>query len=275
MCKVLQVSRSCYYRWLGIEKQEDTQLNDMIEELFVQSQRTYGTRRIKRSLEQTYGVTVSRRRIGKIMRKLGLVCKSKRRFRVRTTDSNHNFMIAPNLLKQDFYASAPDQIYAGDITYIPTKEGWLYLAVVIDLFSRRVVGWSMDSHMKTSLVNDALFMALKQRRPQKGLVWHTDRGSQYASDEHRQLLKQFDITQSMSAKGNCYDNAVSESFFHTLKTELTHHIVFETRSQAREAIFGFIEIWYNRKRLHSYLDYMSPAQFEEKYVTNRNERLGI
>jgi len=184
-------------------------------------------------------------------------------------------MIAPNLLNQDFYASAPDQIYAGDITYVPTQEGWLYLAVVIDLFSRRVVGWSMDSHMKTSLVNDALFMAIKQRRPQKGLLWHTDRGSGYASDEHRQLLQQFEIIQSMSAKGNCYDNAVSESFFHTLKTEFTHHIVFETRSQAREAIFGFIEIWYNRQRLHSYLDYMSPAAFEEKYVTNCNQRIGI
>ena len=274
MCKVFQVSRSCYYRWLSIEKQEDTQLNDMIKDLFLQSQKTYGTRRIKQSLEQTHGVIVSRRRIGRIMRRQGLVCKSKKRFRVRTTDSNHNFMIAPNLLKQDFYASAPDQIYAGDITYIQTKEGWLYLAVVIDLFSRKVVGWSMDSHMKTSLVNDALFMAIKQRQVQKGLVWHTDRGSQYASDEHRQLLQQFGIIQSMSAKGNCYDNAVSESFFHTLKTELTHHIVFETRSQAREAIFGFIEIWYNRRRLHSYLDYMSPVAFEEKYVTNRNERLG-
>ena len=268
MCKVLQVSRSCYYRWLSIEKQDDTKLNELIEDIFEESKKTYGTRRIKRELTQTYGIIVSRRRVGKIMRKLTLVCKTKKRFRVRTTDSNHHFMIAPNLLQQDFYASAPDQIYVGDITYISTKEGWLYLAVVIDLFSRRVVGWSMDARMKTSLVNDALFMAIKQRQPQKGLIWHTDRGSQYASDEHKELLSQFGIVQSMSAKGNCYDNAVSESFFHTLKTELIHHVIFETRAQAREAIFGFIEIWYNRKRLHSYNDYMSPAVFEEKMLRN-------
>ena len=268
MCRVFQVSRSCYYRWLSIERQEDVELNNLIKEAFKISQKTYGTRRIKQHLEQIHGLIVSRRRIGKIMHKLGLVCKNKKRFRVRTTDSNHNFMIAPNLLQQDFYASGPNQIYVGDITYIPTKEGWLYLAVVIDIYSRRVVGWSMDERMKTSLTNDALFMAIKRREPQKGLIYHTDRGSQYASDAHKDLLTQFGIIQSMSAKGNCYDNAVSESFFHTLKTELTHHIVFETRSQAREAIFAFIEIWYNRQRLHSYLDYMSPAVFEEKMLRN-------
>ena len=268
MCKIFKVSRSCYYRWLSVSREEDEQLNKLIEEVFENSYKTYGTRRIKKSLKHLYGLILSRRRIGKIMHKLGLVCKNKKRFRVRTTDSNHNFMIAPNLLNQDFYAAYSDQKYVGDITYVPTKEGWLYLAVVIDLFSRRIVGWSMDETMKTSLVNDALFMAIKQRQPQKGLIWHTDRGSQYASDTHRDLLKQFEIIQSMSAKGNCYDNAVSESFFHTLKTELTHHIVFETRAQAREAIFGFIEIWYNRQRLHSYNDYMSPVNFEEMMLRN-------
>ncbi len=268
MCKVLEVSRSCYYRWLGIEREEDTKLNELIKNIFNESKATYGTRRIKKYLERNYALIVSRRRIGKIMRKFGLECKNKKRFRVKTTDSNHNFMIVPNLLKQNFYASKPNQIYAGDITYIPTKEGWFYLAVVIDLFSRRVVGWSMDTNMKTSLVNNALFMALKQRQPQKGLIWHTDRGSQYASDEHKKLLAQFGIIQSMSAKGNCYDNAVSESFFHTLKTELIHHTVFETKARAREAIFGFIEIWYNRKRLHSYNNYMSPADFEDKMLQN-------
>ena len=149
------------------------------------------------------------------------------------------------------------------------KWGWqINLAVVIDIYSRRVVGWSMDKTMKTSLTNDALFMAIKQREPQEGLIYHTDRGSQYASDLHKDLLAQFGIVQSMSAKGNCYDNGCEWKFFHTLKTELTHHIVFETRSQAREAIFGFIEIWYNRQRLHSYLDYMSPVVFEEKMSRN-------
>ncbi len=171
MCKVFKVSRSCYYRWLGIEKQEDTQLNNLIKNIFETSNSTYGTRRIKKQLVKDYGVIVSRRRIGKIMHKLGLVCKNKKRFKVRTTDSNHNFTIAPNLLKQYFYTTQPDRIYAGDITYIPTKEGWLYLAVVIDLFSRRVVGWSMDDRLKTSLVNDALIMAINTRKPNKGLIW--------------------------------------------------------------------------------------------------------
>jgi transposase InsO family protein len=266
MCKVFKVSRSCYYRWLGIEKQEDIELNNLIKDIFKISNSTYGTRRIKSYLIQNYGLIVSRRRIGKIMRKLGLVCKNKKRFRISSTNSNHNFMIAPNRLNQDFYAFLPNQKYVGDITYIPTKQGWLYLAVVIDLFSRKVVGWSMDDTLKTSLVNDALLMAIKQRKPNKGLIWHTDRGSQYASDSHQSLLKQFGIIQSMSRKGNCYDNAVSESFFHTLKTELIHHIIFETKAQARMAIFSFIEIWYNRKRLHSYLGYMSPVEFEQKML---------
>jgi transposase InsO family protein len=270
MCKVFKVSRSCYYRRLGIEKQEDTKLNELIKNIFEISKQTYGTRRIKTYLIKHYGVIVSRRKIGKIMHKLGLVCKNKKRFRIKTTDSNHNFMIAPNLLKQNFYVSKPNQIYVGDITYIPTKEGWLYLAVVIDLFSRKIVGFSMDDTMKTSLVNDALIMAIKRRNPKRGLIWHTDRGSQYASDSHKKLLKKFGIIQSMSAKGNCYDNAVSESFFHTLKTELIYHTKFETKNQARMAIFSFIEIWYNRKRLHSYLNYMSPVEFEQfmlHYVT--------
>jgi transposase InsO family protein len=275
MCKVFKVSRSCYYRWLNIEKEEDTKLNNLIKDIFEMSQKTYGTRRIKRQLMQDYGLIVSRRRIGKIMRKLGLVCKNKKRFRVKTTDSNHNFMIAPNLLKQDFYAYLPNQKYVGDITYIPTKEGWLYLAVVIDLFSRKVVGWSLDETMKTSLVNNALIMAIQRRKPKKGLIWHTDRGSQYASDSHKKLLKKFGIVQSMSAKGNCYDNAVSESFFHTLKTELIHHITFNTKNQARTAIFAFIEIWYNRKRLHSYLDYMSPVKFEQIMLQNVNSEFNL
>jgi transposase InsO family protein len=270
MCKVLKVSRSCYYRWLGVEKQEDKELNDLIKNIFEISMQTYGTRRIKKQLVKDYGVIVSRRRIGKIMKKLGLASKTKKRFKVRTTDSNHHFGVAPNLLKQYFYTTEPDKTYVGDITYIPTKEGWLYLAVVIDLFSRKVVGWSMDERLKTSLVNDALLMAIKRRTPNKGLIWHTDRGSQYASDSHKQLLKNFGIIQSMSGKGNCYDNAVSESFFHTLKTELIHHTTFETKAQARMAIFSFIEIWYNRKRLHSYLGYMSPVEFEQKMLHSEN-----
>lgn len=200
------------------------------------------------------------------MKKLELNCKNKRRFRVMTTNSNHNYSISPNRLHQDFYATTTNQIYVGDITYIPTGEGWLYLATVIDLYSRRVVGWSMDANMTTTLVNDALFMAIKRRNPNKGLIWHTDRGSQYASESHRELLKKYGIIQSMSRRGNCYDNAVAESFFHSLKTELTHHIKFETRSQANQSIFEYIEVFYNRQRLHSYNNYMSPVEFEEKML---------
>lgn len=156
----------------------------------------------------------------------------------------------------------PNQVYAGDITYIPTNEGWLYLAVVIDLYSRQVVGWSMDKRMKTALVNDALKMAIRKRKPREGLIAHTDRGSQYASDSHRKLLKMYGIQQSMSRQGDCWDNAVAESFFHTLKTELTYHEIFNTREEAKQKIFEYIEIYYNRLRMHSANDYMSPVEFE-------------
>ncbi len=268
MCQVLGVSRSCYYHWLRIEKQDDTELNETIEGVFIGSRQTYGTRRMKKQLERLYGLIISRRRIGHIMKKLGLNTRNKRRFRVLTTDSNHNYAISPNRLKQDFYASQPNQVYVGDITYVPTAEGWLYLATVIDLYSRRIVGWSMDAHMTATLVNDALFMALKKRTPDHGLIWHTDRGSQYASDSHKELLKEYGIIQSMSRRGNCYDNAVAESFFHSLKTELTHHMKFETRSQANQAIFEYIEVFYNRQRLHSSNNYMSPVDFEKQLLLN-------
>ena len=262
MCKVFKVLRSCYYRWLRIDKQEDTTLNELITSVFVMSRQTYGTRRIKKQLEQQSGLIVSRRRIGRIMKKENLNTRNRRRFRVQTTDSNHRYMTSPNRLQQDFYTSQPDTVYVGDITYIPTSEGWLYLATVIDLYSRNIVGWSMAENMTTKLVNNALIMALDKRQPKNGLIWHTDRGSQYASDSHRELLEQHNILQSMSRRGNCYDNAVAESFFHSLKTELTHHYKFETRSQANEAIFEYIEVWYNRQRLHSSNNYMSPVDYE-------------
>jgi len=264
MCRLLEVSRSCYYHWLSVIKQEDTQINELIKEVFLQSRKTYGTRRIKKRLEQLYGLIISRRRIGRLMNKLSLYVLQKRRYRAQTTNSNHSYMTSPNRLQQDFYASAPDEIYVGDITYIPTSEGWLYLAVVIDLYSRKIVGWSMAENMTTPLVNDALFMALKTRYIKEGLIWHTDRGSQYASDSHRELLAEHGILQSMSRRGNCYDNAVAESFFHSLKTELTHHVKFETRSQANQAIFEYIEVFYNRQRLHSSNNYLSPVDFENQ-----------
>ena len=243
MCKVLKVSRSCYYNWIhkgsrGLKV--DKQLNDLIKDLFIHSRQTYGTRRLKESLVQNYGLVVSRKLITKMMRSQNLKVKMKRRFKVTTTNSNHNFTIAPNRINRDFYSSIPNDKYIGDITYIKTNQGTLYLATVINLYSRKVVGWSMDDTMKTKLVNDALIMAIKRRKPDKGLIWHTDRGSQYASDSHKNLLKEYGIVQSMSRKGDCWDNAVSESFFHSLKTELVYHETFKTKAQANEMIFEYI-----------------------------------
>lgn len=195
------------------------------------------------------------------MREAGLACKTQRKFKA-TTNSKHDQPIAPNHLDRQFNVDRPNQAYAGDITTIPTREGWLYLAVVIDLYSRQVVGWPMAEHMRAQLVNDALLMAIWKRKPDKGLMWHTDRGSQYASKSRRALLTQHGIRQSMSRKGNCWDNAVSESFFHSLKTELIHHQTYQNRSKAKQAVFEYIEVFYNRERLHSANGYLSPVDYE-------------
>lgn len=232
----------------------------MIGIIFEEGRGTYGARRIRKKLTMQ-GRNVSRRRVEKLMALAGLACKTRRKFRV-TTDSNHSLPIAPNLLKRQFAVVEPDRYWTGDITYIPTDEGWLYLAVVIDLFSRQIVGWSMSGRMKAELVNDALLMAVWKRKPAKRLIWHTDRGSQYASESHRKTCEQHQIIQSMSRKGDCWDNAVSESFFHTLKTELTHHHRFKTREEAKQAIFEYIEVFYNRVRIHSTNGYLSPVEFE-------------
>ncbi len=201
------------------------------------------------------------------MKERHLYCKTKRKFKM-TTDSNHKLSVAPDVLQREFTAIAPNQKYVGDITYIWTQEGWIYLAVVLDLYSRKIVGWSMSNRMKVSLVNDALLMAIWTRKPPRGLIWHTDRESQYAADSHRKILADHGITQSMSRKGNCWDNAIAESFFHTLKTELTHHLHFKTREEAKRAIFEYIEIFYNRKRLHSANDYFSPEEYELRREIN-------
>ena len=267
MCDVFDVSRSAYYDWLARSsttlEQEDIELMSLIKELFRKGRENYGTRCLKKSLSNK-GWKVSRRRIARLMCQAGLACKTKRKFKA-TTDSKHTLPIAPNLLSRQFTAAQPNQKYVGDITYIPTQEGWLYLAVVIDLFSRQVVGWSMSERMKASLVNDALLMALWKRSPGKGLIWHTDRGSQYASDSHRTLLKKHDIIQSMSRKGNCWDNAVAESFFHTLKIELVHQRRYQSTSEAKQDIFEYIEVFYNRERLHSTNNYLSPVDYEMQF----------
>lgn len=264
MCEALDVNRSGYYAYknapLSMRQTEDERLTALIVKSFNDSRQNYGTERIQKDLREL-GEKISRRRIGRLMKQAGLACKTVKKFKA-TTNSKHDEAISPNLLNRNFKVDEPNKVWVGDITYIWTDMGWLYLATVIDLFSRKVVGWSMSDRMKTSLVNDAMQMAIWQRKPPKGLIWHTDRGSQYASKSHRALLKQHRIEQSMSRKGDCWDNAVAESFFHTLKTELVFHERYKTREQAHASIFEYIEVFYNRKRRHSANNLMSPANFE-------------
>jgi transposase InsO family protein len=269
-CKLLQVSRSSYYEWVKhaapkASASADRRLSEKIKMIFIEHKCRYGARRICQVL-LTMGHQVSKRRIARLMKAENLCCKTKRKFKF-TTDSNHRLPISPNLLKREFTTNNPNQVYVGDITYIWTQEGRLYLAIIIDLFSRQVVGWAMEKHMQTELVNKALLMAIWKRKPGKGLIWHTDRGSQYASQSHRDLIKMYGIKQSMSRKGDCWDNAVAESFFHSLKVELTHHEQFKTREEAKQAIFEYIEIYYNRIRLHSANNYLSPVAYEIAQMT--------
>lgn len=267
MCSLLKVNRSCYYDWLKNRNKHDQNKKDLylskkVKGVFYEQRSCAGTRKIKNALFHQ-GDFVSRRRVGRLMKELGLVCKTKKKFRA-TTNSNHQLPISPNLLNREFKVSIPNQYWVGDITYIPTGEGWLYLAIVMDLFSRKIVGWSMKSHMRASLVNDALSMALLKRKPEKGLIWHTDRGSQYASKSHRELTKKYSVMQSMSRKGNCWDNAVAESFFHSLKMELIYPTRFKNKKQGKQAIFEYIEVFYNGIRMHSTNDYLSPVEYEKK-----------
>lgn len=266
----MRVSRGGYYAWLIRPRSkrdiENVELTAKIRDVFAEGRNIYGTRRIADRLAKK-NVFVSRHRISKLMVAAGLSCKTKRKFKV-TTDSKHNKPVAPNLLQRQFHVAKPNRYWVGDITYIATKNGWLYLATVIDLYSRQIVGWSMSNRMQAKLVNDALLMAIWQRKPEKGLIWHTDRGSQYASDSHRRILAQHQIIQSMSRKGNCWDNAVSESFFGTLKTELTHHHNFKNQEEAKNVIFEYIEVFYNRIRTHSANNYLSPVEFERKQKMN-------
>lgn len=264
-CRVLDVSRSGYYAWLTRpvcpRRQRHQELAMKVRRAHADSRRNYGSPRVQKALAAD-NERVSLNTVARLMREQGLRAKTKRKFVPRTTDSAHNRPIAPNLLDRDFAADRPNRKWAGDITYIPTDEGWLYLAGVIDLHSRRIVGWSMADHVRTELVRDALDMALTRRRPAAGLLHHSDRGVQYASQEYRELLTGRGIRMSMSGKGDCWDNAVMESFWATLKTELIHHEHYATREQARRSIFEYIEVFYNRKRLHSSLGYVSPETFE-------------
>ena len=244
----------------GIEYPKGIKAN--IREIHEKSRQSYGERRIKDDLADL-GKTVSRQRIRRLMKEEGLACKTKRKFKA-TTDSSHNKPVAENLLKRDFNREQPDQAYVGDITYIPTREGWLYLSVFIDLCSGAVVGWSMGSRMTATLVTDSLEMAMWKRRPEAGLLVHSDRGSQYVSERYQKLLTDNEFVCSMSRKGNCWDNAVAESFFHTLKTELIHHEDFQTREEAQQAIFEYIEVFYNRQGKHSTNGYLAPFKYEQQ-----------
>ena len=265
LCAVLEVSRSGYYAWVGrpcsARVTADLSLRVKIHALHDESRGTYGSPRIKIGLDRT-GPAVGKHRIARIMRQAGLQGRTKRRYRVVTTDSRHSEPIAPNRLALAPEPTRPNQTWLTDITYVPTDEGWLYVAGVLDLFSRRLVGWAMHSSLESALPLAALLMAVRQRNPPPGLLHHSDRGVQYASGDYRACLKANRFIASMSRKANCYDNATMEAFWSTLKNELIHRRHFTTRAEATSAIFDYIETFYNRRRIHSSLGYQTPLDYE-------------
>lgn len=264
-CRVLKVSKSGYYRWLkgpvGKRQIRHEQIAGQIRIVHEASRRTYGAPRIREELLKR-GVKRNRKTVARIMRQNGIRAKTAKKFKPRTTESNHAHPVAPNVLGRKFAASAPDQVWLCDITYIPTGEGFLYLAGVLDLFSRKIVGWSMQEHLRAELVLQALAMANSQRSPGRGLIHHSDRGVQYCCGEYRAELEEWGMIASMSRTGDCYDNAPAESFWATLKKELMSDRSFATREEARAAVFEYIEVFYNRQRIHSAIGYVSPEQFE-------------
>lgn len=272
MCRVLDVAPSGYYAWrkrpCSQREMANRELLKAIKNAHAASNETYGSPRIYAEIKDK--MACSENRVARLMKKQGIVAKQKKRYK-RTTKANSTHPVAPNLLNQEFTATAPNQKWAADITYIPTWEGWLYLAIVIDLFSRRVVGWAMSSRMTSELVLAALQMAIAQRQPPPGVIHHSDRGSQYTGQPYQQLLKDNHFTVSMSGVGNCYDNAPTESFFGTLKMEHVHHLTYLTRAQARPDIFFYIEAFYNRVRRHSTLGYLSPEAYEADYYHHQDQ----
>jgi putative transposase len=266
MCRVLKVSRSGYYAWckrpVSEREMANQKLTEQIEEIHQESRQTYGSPRIQAELADQE-IKCGHNRVARLMRQAGLRAKQKRKFKVTTTDSAHNYPVAPNRLDQDFQASQPNKKWVADITYVATAEGWLYLAAVMDLYSRRIVGWAMGDTLARSLPLAALQMALETRQPPPGLLHHSDRGSQYASQDYQAVLTKYQIQGSMSRAGNCYDNAPIESFFGSLKTELIHHRHYATRAEAKTDIFEYIELFYNRFRRHSALDNLCPVVFEQ------------
>lgn len=267
MCRILEVSKSGYFAWKNrpdsAKEKSDRVLAEKIATIHSEHRSVYGSPRIHQVLKEN-GFQVSRKRVARLMKELGISAKRCRR-RVITTDSKHDLPIADNLLERNFGADAPDKKWATDITYIETGEGFLYLAAIEDLWSRRIVGWAMEATMDRSLVLSALEMALGRRNPEPGMIHHSDRGSQYASKDYRQMLVDQGIQVSMSRRGDCYDNAMIESFWHTLKNELVYRTNFKTHQEAKDAIFEYIEVFYNRKRRHSSIGYQSPESFEKEF----------
>jgi transposase InsO family protein len=265
LCRILGASVSGFYAWLRAipatraRAEAEAELRGHIGHVFAAGRRAYGAPRVHAELRRR-GRHHSRRRVARLMREMGLQARRGRRRPPRTTDSGHNLPVAPNLLDRHFAAERPDAVWLADISYLPTDEGWLYLAVIEDLATREIVGWSMADHLRAGLCIDALVMALQRRRPSQGLIHHSDRGAQYAAEPYRRVLERHGIRQSMSRRGNCLDNAPMESFFASLKKEHVHHARFRTRAEGRAAVFEYVEVFYNRQRLHSALGYRTPAE---------------
>ena len=268
MCQILEVSRSGYHKYLrnkmSRRRLENMLIAEEIKKIYEKKHGRYGSPRIYEEMRAS-GKRINRKRIARLMRINKIRAITKRKYKA-TTNSKHNKAVAENLLNQNFKSEELNRIWVSDITYIWTKEGWLYLAVILDVCSRRIVGWAMSERIKANLVVSAIQQALLNRNPEEGLIFHSDRGSQYASEEVKSILEKNNIKQSMSGKGNCYDNAMAESFFHSLKTELIYHKNYTTREEAKNDIFEYIEIFYNRQRRHSAINYLTPVEFENKNI---------
>jgi putative transposase len=275
MCRVLEVSRTSYYQWkkrLSTQRRiEEEKFTELVRKHYQLSNGRFGLLKLVREIRKE-GFCVNKKRIYRLMKKQGLYSLTSRKFKV-TTKQGKGARFSENLLDGKFQATRANEIWTSDITYIWTKEGWLYLAVVLDIYSRRIVGWSIQQRATSDIVLNALMMAITNRKPGKGIIFHSDRGSQYTSELVRSRLNLYGFRQSMSGKGNCYDNAITETFFSLLKRELVYLTEFETREQARREIFEYIEIFYNRPRIHSSLDYLSPVEFEMKNINEFNSRV--
>lgn len=272
MCQVLGVSKGGYYEWRDRPQSKQAKrkekLTAQIKRVYMESKRRYGSPKITKVLNQK-GWNVSQKTVTRIMHENNLRSKTVKKYKA-TTNSKHSYPVYPNLLNQQFQVDEPGKVWVGDITYVWTKQGWLYLATIMDLFSRRIIGWDMRDRMNKDLTITALKRAIAQQPPKEGLIHHSDQGSQYAANEYQAILRNYKITTSMSRKGNCYDNACIESFHGVLKRELIFHERYQTREEAKKSIFTYIMTFYNYKRIHSAINYMSPMAYEKRYVQQMN-----